>query len=107
MSDDSYASKLLIVLLQNSTTLTKGYDRLPLDAKILYDKAANDLATTITLLSSSTTEDETESLKLNLNHIKSTLDSLDSIAKIRMYKHTIYILKKILLIAVKVAISTI
>lgn len=112
MSESNHAassgigSRLVLALIQNSGKLAKAYERLPEDARQLYRVAVSDLHKEIALLSANG-QQEAERHKDNIAHIKSTLDSLDAVSRIKMYRTTVKVLRQVALIAFKVALATI
>ena len=96
---------ILITLAKASRGIYEAIERMPPDARKLYEECAHALRIELVLLASATEEADLKEHMDNIAHLKSTLTSLDAIADIKLYRTTVKVLLKLAKTAATMALT--
>ena len=96
---------LVRTLVSEYKNIRLAVDRLPPEANTIYTQAVADLHVRMAKLPTAEDAEEKARIEINLQHIKTTLDSLDAITKIQTYRATVSALGKLTRISLQVALT--
>lgn len=103
MSEAAYS--VLKVLIARSDDIAGAVERMPEDAKALYEDTVQDLHVELALLATSETDSQRSFHENNIRHLKSALSSLDGVSDIKVYRTTLRVLGEIIKTAIAVALT--
>lgn len=103
MSDSAY--DIIKILVARSDDIAQAVERMPEDARALYEETVQSLHVELQLLATASSEGQQQFHKDNIAHLKSALSSLDAVADIKVYRTTVKVLGVIMKTAISIALA--
>lgn len=93
------------ILIARSDDIAGAVERMPQDARELYEETVQNLHVELQLLATASDEGQQKFHKDNIAHLKSALASLDAVADIKVYRTTVKVFGEILKTAIGIALA--